>query len=442
MSISDNDVREVLHRATNHLDDRPHLLDDVRRGGRRRVLRRRAVLAAVCAAAVVIPLSGALQIPYGGDETEVASPFFDEPTKGDLAGDDAYLRQVRAEWQRQHERSNEGQMRGGPHVVWAGRTPAGPAAYVTARSTTHPIVSAGDSLIGWAAFVEPTASGPRVKTFEMLTDGDPAGNSQATLLGSERDVLLVLDTGRPVEFSPEMRYTRDGKIIRTYQKVRFENGAAVLPITPQRTKITFALSGTPVSRENAVHIDGIYEVLFPGGSGRPETPQLKHTLPGAAEVWGGEPSTSTYDAGRTGYEVSAGPEALAAFIDAAGTHASGDSPNLSLYGATPDGRRLLVQTLQYDSDPARVIALLARGDAPLQAVASAMVDRNAPLPVQLRLPDSQGILVAAEGAVLTYRSNAGQWQDAGRDAALLPADTTEIRVTVVGGPVSTVRVTA
>ncbi|MDO3700951.1 hypothetical protein Q3W71_04560 [Micromonospora sp. C28SCA-DRY-2] len=113
---------------------------------------------------------------------------------------------------------------------------------------------------------------------------------------------------------------------------------------------------------------------------------------------------------------------------------------LTVYGATPDGRRLLLRTIQYDDDPARVIALLARGDAPFQAAASGFADWTAPLPVRLRLPDGQGILIAAEGAALSYRVGAGRWQDAGRNAALLPAGATEVRVTAPDGETATVPV--
>lgn len=97
-------------------------------------------------------------------------------------------------------------------------------------------------------------------------------------------------------------------------------------------------------------------------------------------------------------------------------------------------------TIQYDDDPARAIALLARGDAPFQPAASGFIDWKASLPVRLRLPDGQGVLVAAEGAALSYRVGAGRWQDAGSGAALLPADATEVRVTAAGGTAITVRV--
>ncbi|MEV0805683.1 hypothetical protein [Micromonospora sp. NPDC050200] len=43
------------------------------------------------------------------------------------------------------------------------------------------------------------------------------------------------------------------------------------------------------------------------------------------------------------------------------------------------------------------------------------------------------MLVAAEGAALGWRAGSGPWIDAGRDAALLPATVTEIRVVSAGG---------
>jgi hypothetical protein len=99
-----------------------------------------------------------------------------------------------------------------------------------------------------------------------------------------------------------------------------------------------------------------------------------------------------------------------------------------------------VETVQYDDDPSRVIALLARPYLPFEAVASTTADWSASLPVRLRLPDDQGVLVAAEGSALSYRVGDGQWQDAGRDAALLPATATDVQVTDANGTVTSVQI--
>ncbi|KAB1927269.1 hypothetical protein F8280_07825 [Micromonospora noduli] len=420
MTMNDSDVRAILHRATDDLVSPPGLLAEVRRGGRRRVVRRRAVLAAVCAAVVAVPVAGVLDLPGNAGNAQLASPLLDEPTRGDLAADVGYLRQVREVWQRQIEQSDD-PARGAPNVVWAGDTPAGPAAYV-AHATRHGMT---------VGFVKPTAGGPRVSTLTQVTDSETDGLEQAVLLGSQRDVLLVLDFGQPVEFSPQLRYKPDGKVERTFEPVAFQDGAAVLSVPPQRTKLTVALSRTPVERQNMIHIDGTSEIYFPDNKDRPAPPLLRHTLPGAEQIWGTDPATK---------EVNAPTEALAEYIDPVGAHTHNGSPLLWVYGATPDGRRLLVETVQYDDDPSRVIALLARKYLPFEAVGSTTADWSAPLPVRLRLPDNQGILVAAEGSALSYRIGDGQWQDAGRNAALLPPTATDVRVTDANGTITDVPV--
>ncbi|WP_430502135.1 hypothetical protein ACQRWP_11025 [Micromonospora trifolii] len=420
MTMNDSDVRGILHRATDDLVSPPGLLAEVRRGGRRRVVRRRAVLAALCAAVVAVPVAGVLDLTGNAGDTPVASPLLDQPTRGDLAADQGYLRQVRQVWQRRIKEV-ENRTRGEPHVVWAGGTPAGPAAYVahaTARGMT-------------VGFVEPTADGPRVRTLTQATDTGTDGLEQAALLGPRRDVLLVLDFGQPAEFSPQLRYKPDGKVERTFEPVVFRDGAAVLSVPPQHTKLTVALSRLPVERQNMIHIDGTREILFPDDKDRPASPVLRHTLPGAEEVWGADPAVQ---------EMGTPTEALVEYIDPVGVHTHNGSPRLVVYGATPGGRRLLVETIQYDDDPSRVIALLARKYLPFEAVASTTADWSAPLPVRLRLPDDQGVLVAAEGSALSYRVGDGQWQDAGRNAALLPATATDVRVTDTNGTITNVPV--
>ncbi|MEU4781811.1 hypothetical protein [Micromonospora sp. NPDC023633] len=440
MTIEESDVRGVLRRVTDDLVGPPTLLDDVRRGGRRRLLRRRAVLAALCAAVVAVPVGGALHLRDDGAAVEVASPLFDEPTRGDLAGDEAYLRQVRQAWRQQaRDAGFDGDdphvvWAGDPHVVWAGKTPAGPAAYVAQRAdvTREVWQPAGNRTIGYAAFVEPTAAGPRVMTLETVTEVTD-GNSSAVLLGPRRDVLVVRDAGHPVEFSPTLRYAADGRIERTFQPVAFRDGAAVLSVPPQRGRVTVALVRQPVSATTAVHIANATDVLFADRKASPQPRSVTYTLPGADRVWGDAPAAQV---GRDFFAT----DALAAYVDHGGTHRAGGSPSLTVYGAAPDGRQLLLKTIQHDDDPARAIALLAHGGAPFQPVASGFVDWTAPLPVRLRLPDGQGVLVVAEGAALSYRVGAGRWHDAGRGAALLPADATEVRVTAAGGTVTTVRV--
>lgn len=435
MTMNDTDVRAVLHRATDHLSSPDGLVEGVRRGGRRRVARRR-VLAGGLAVATAASVAGVLQFSgTGGERIDVASPLFDDPTRGDLARDQAFLREVAEVWRRTAE--SEGTwLRGQPHVVWAGNTPKGKAAYVTQRTMENPIVTEPGNLrlIGIAAFVVPTASGLRLLTMEQLDNsGNLDGHSQAAFLGPDRDTLLVLDFGRPVEYSPSMSFAPDGRIVRQNLPVRFRDGAASLAVPPQRTKVTIAVGRAPLSADSRIHVVNENEILFPGGKERPHPKRFDYVLPGADRAWGGSVDPTKRPLGAV--------IAFDPFLDRVGTHvANPESPVLAVFGATPDGRRLLVDTIQYDDDPAHAVAMLGRGESEYAVVATQSVDWAAPLPVRLRLPDGQGTLVAAPEAKLEYRTGAGDtWLDAGRGAALLPAGATEVRVTPASGVARTVR---
>ncbi|MCW6009224.1 hypothetical protein K1W54_32475 [Micromonospora sp. CPCC 205371] len=435
MTLNDTDVRAVLHRATDHLSSPDGLVEGVRRGGRRRVARRR-LLAGGLAVVTAASVAGVLQFSGTGDERiDVASPLFDEPTRGDLARDPAFLREVTDAWRGATENA-ELWLRGEPHVVWAGNTPKGKAAYVAQRSLDNPVVvqPEGERLIGYAGFVVPTANGLRVLTFEQFHDsGNLDGNSQAVLLGPDRDTLLVLDFGHPVEYSPSMSYAPDGRIVRQRLPVTFRDGAASLPVPPQLTKVTIAVGRAPMSVDSRIHVVNENEILFPDGKERPEPRRFDYVLPGADRAWGAAVAPTAWPPGAVA--------ALAPFLDSIGTHVvDPEAPDLTVFGATPDGRRLLVSTIQYDDDPGHAVAMLGRGESEYPVVATQPVDWAEPLPVRLRLPDEQGTLVAAPEAKLEYRTGAsGTWLDAGRGAALLPAGATDVRVTPASGVARTVR---
>ncbi|GLI01280.1 hypothetical protein [Phytohabitans aurantiacus] len=432
MTMNDTDVRAVLHRATDHLASPDGLVEGVRRGGRRRVARRR-LLAAGLAVVTAGSIAGVLQFSgTGGERIDVASRLFDEATRGDLARDQAFLRDVREVWRRATELDD---LRGEPHVVWAGNTPKGKAAYVTQRTMENPVVvQPGDGrLLGYGAFVVPTAKGPRILTLEQLYgSGYVDGNSQAVFLGPDRDTLLVLDFGRPVEYSPSMSYAPDGRIVRQHLPVTFRDGAASLPVPPQRTKVTVAVGRAPLSRDTRIHIVNESEILFPGGEDRGEPKRYDYVLPGADLAWGAAVDPTKRPLGAV--------VAFEPFIDIVGTHAvNPEAPSLSVFGGTPDGRRLLIETIQYDDDPGHAVAILGRGESEYTVVVTQSVDWTEPLPVRLRLPDGQGTLVAAPEAKLEYRAAVGAWQDAGRGAALVPVGAIEVRVTPASGVARTAR---
>ena len=346
--------------------------------------------------------------------------LLDRPTLGDLAGDQAYLAQVVEAWRRAAVVIPR--LVGEPHVVWAGSTPAGPAAYVVQRfdQQTPPGDMRQDVV---TAFMEPTPHGPRPLLIEGLALDQQDNSSQAALLGPARDVLLVLDTGRPALFSPGYRYEADGRITRESRPVRFGNGAAVLRVPSQRKKITVAVWRTAGGGRDEITIVNAGAILFPDteqGGQPPEPPKLTRVLPDAERSWGDDPPAAL--------EKIDLHTALAPYTLRWGAVRTGQAPVLSAYGTTPDGRRLLIRTLQCYDDPVRAVALLARDPEPFRAVAGTLTDAASPLPIRLRLPDGQGVFVAAEGATLRYRVSGGRWRPAGRHAALLPVQATEVEV--------------
>jgi hypothetical protein len=58
-----------------------------------------------------------------------------------------------------------------------------------------------------------------------------------------------------------------------------------------------------------------------------------------------------------------------------------------------------------------------------------VVDHDAVLPIKYHIPGGGGWIVARKGRSLAYRTSpTAQWQDAGKDAALLPDNAVEVRV--------------
>jgi hypothetical protein len=95
-------------------------------------------------------------------------------------------------------------------------------------------------------------------------------------------------------------------------------------------------------------------------------------------------------------------------------------------GTTADGSRLIAGERQLDADPSRIYVVLHSPTGHVDAAAR-QPDPVSEVPVTVPLPRGQGWLVAAKGARLSWRTGSGPWTDAGTDAALLPAEASEVR---------------
>jgi hypothetical protein len=296
-------------------------------------------------------------------------------------------------------------------VTWAGRTPAGPVALVAQRTRPRVVSDLGQIEYGLTGWVTPDAGGGRVDSMESLLTG--AANAAAVLAAP--GVLVVLDEGGPVAFSPDLGYGPDGAVRRSFRPVRFgADGAAVLrgPEPALRTG-------------GGARVDHVRVTPAAGERTEPRVTIAESTLPCAAAAWpagGGVPD---------GWDLRGDGR----YDDVFGVHLfrTGDVMWF-LRGATADGRRFVVQTLTVGDRRDRLFLLLGRPDERPEPVYLGTVDPAAPLPVRVRLPGRQGVVVAAESAALRYRAGAGAWLPVSGDAALLPAAATEAEVTRPGRP--------
>jgi hypothetical protein len=413
--MTDTDIRSALEHATDALRTPPDLLDRVRAGGRRRVVRRRTLLAAGLATVAAGSTAGVLVSGGGAGETPVASPLLDRATRGDLRGDRSFQDRVRAVW-RGHVEGAE--VRGAPHVVWAGLAPHRRRVAVVAQRTRQRVASPiGQISHGLIGFVEESPDGLEVISLEEMLTG--ATNAMAVLLGPERGSLMVLDDGRGVRFSPEPGYTAEGKVHREFRPLDFRvhDGAAFQATVASPHLIRVALrADVPDSRgDRSVGLANRSRLIDEAGRGGPhETEHRVRSLAGA------DPELA--EGGRWDVAVRDG------FDDPYGYRITPPADTWFVRGVTADRRRFVVQTLT--GTDARIRLFLSLGTP--DPVLLSHPGPAAPLPVQVRLPDGQGVVVAAGSGRLRYRVPQGTWLPVAGDAALLPAAATEVEVTSEG----------
>ncbi|GAA3937688.1 hypothetical protein [Actinoplanes auranticolor] len=419
--MTDTDIRTALEHATGDLRTPPDLLDRVRAGGQRRVVRRRTVLAAGLATIAAGSTAGVLAAGGDGGGATVASPLLDRPTRGDLKRDTAFLDRVRAAWR---EHLGGLSVRGEAHVAWAGLAPhTGRAAVVAQRVPEQVASPAGQISYGLTGFVEQTPDGLRVICLEEMLTG--ATNATAALIGPDRNVLMVLDDGRGIRYSPAVAYTADGKVSRTFTPLDFRthDGVAFEAITTPTTTIRAALrADVPDARgDRSVGLANLSQLIGEAGGGAPVGPE-----PETRSLTGTDPQGTADDpwdiTGRDGFD------------DRYGYRITPPPGTWFVRGIVADGRRFAVQTLTGTDDRIRLFLSLNTPEPVLRG----FPDPAAPLPVQVRLPDGLGVVVAAPGR-LRYRVAGGTWLPLDVDAALLPAAADEVEVITAGGRAVRVR---
>ncbi len=411
--MTETQIRYALERAAEDVRPPPDLLDRVRAGGKRRVVRRRTVLAgglAVVAAGAAVPLS----------RRRPAERDWTGPTRGDLAAEWFVLAEVLSAW-RAGLRAFD--TTGKPHVHWAGRTSAGPVALVGQAAALPG--GPGQDLLG---FVEPVDGGLRcVNDLRIVPSGTVETN--ALLAGAQRDVLVVVDAGLRIELARNYDFDAAGRVRRAFEPIGpVADGVRVLPVGPQAGDVRIALR----QGDEVVSLANAGEVV-PEGADNQVPQRITRNLPGREAAWPADAELPSSELDRWNVTSRSG------YDDRYGYHAVPfGASTWFIRGATPDGRRLVVQTLETDGR-SRVFWLIGPAGAPPQPHYAGML--TAPLAtgitgqvvLHVRLPQGQGVVVSALNASLRYRAGGGSWLPASGDTALLPAAATDLEVRPRGG---------
>jgi hypothetical protein len=452
----EQDIRTLLIEATRDLDPSPELLDRVRRGVRARRRRHRVILAATAVALLVVVGGPAVpRLLHGSqryDAPLAPTPGFDEPTRGDLAGDTRYRNLVGAAWsawaQRWRQaRSNPYQVTGlgATHLAWALRTPAGRVAVIEQKATLvvngrhRPSVAVG--------YLTDIAGSPRVvdavwQPLDQPPDQPPGprsfpGGTGGMFAGADRSVLLVFDPGVPTGYSPARTYHPDGQITRDWHPLRFTGGVAVIRVPPRADQGAVAVAPQPYAQSQPMELANVNAKPDPYQVGI--SPDGDRARPDGRLRWGvfdldgpdqGTPDPKKCGPGQPRWDPRSMPfrDPLGASGIRAGTWAA--------CGTTPDGSYVTVSDAQLDGDPAFVWYALRSPAGVVRYRYVGPVDKSAPLPVKITLPDRQGYVIARDGALLRYRIGAGPWQGERHNAMLLPGQATAVQVTA--GATSTI----
>ncbi|MCW2759810.1 MAG: hypothetical protein JWR85_11 [Marmoricola sp.] len=435
-------LTDLLHDNTDDLILRPGFTEAVVRGGRRRQMRRRTAMTGTLAllgfGLTAVTVQG---LPTGdpagfagGQPTPESSPISatqggvlaDGRMHGDLAKDEAYLSAVQVSWSRWMAKQDSvyEHPRGQAQVVWAGTTPAGPAALL--RQEVDLLKKVGDSEPGrYSAlgFIGVGNDGPRVAAHLFNAD---ERNSLAWYVDLAHRTLVVTDNSVARGVSFGWRYAADGRRSRDYQPLTFRDGAAVVVLPPRIDRTTVAVSDLPrVDQRGAVYVANV-ELSGDGDTGYMNGLDWADPRGGLGLPLAEGPLLTPQQAAEGHYAIANRLSALTT-----GSYMFGGPGRgiFLVYGTTPNGTPVRLTQEQLEGDEAQLYMTYGND---LRHVGPA--DPSKALPVMVALPNGQGWLVARRGAALRYREGNGAWITAHADAALLPATATVVEVSPEGAP--------
>ncbi|MFC9694645.1 hypothetical protein ACFTSF_39225 [Kribbella sp. NPDC056951] len=436
--MTKTELKDRLMASVDEIEAAPDVLDRVRVGGARRLRRRRLTTLAVSTMVVLavggVTLTGPSLYHQLTDPPVAGVPVQNDPygflmkghTRGDLAGDQNYLDQALAAWEKSHRNSGNrdrgifDRMQGEPQVFWAGKTPGGRVAIIGQYSDLrhHDNIQLDregvHTLVGFVA--DGTDGKPAV-----VADSYPAPGVSLTTGFVTRNTLVVLDTGKKVGWSPAREYDdSNGSSSRKYTQVQFKNGVGVVKLPENTDAKKLALHTLPAQGPSDLAIaNGGVNTM---GNSTPDDRLWSSDIPNDG-LW----------------PMSAGAEQLAGdardtFTNTVGAAADPEHYMFSAslwigYGVTANGSSVYLGEQQIDTDASRVYAVLQPAKGKAQIIGGGEPNRGAALPVQIRLPDNQGWAVAAKDATLSYRYGEGAWSATSKHALLIPhGEDVEVKV--------------
>ncbi|WP_329004296.1 hypothetical protein OHA18_12960 [Kribbella sp. NBC_00709] len=446
--MTETELKQRLSADVDGVEAPPDLLDRARAGGARR-LRRRRFLAAGAIALTSVAVGGVAVTAPGildhRSEPPIASrpgegnPYaflMSGPTRGDLAGDTAYLKQVLAAWRSSHGKSINhdrgifNHMQGDAQVAWAGNTPGGRAAIVVENSDLRNHSDVQLYHEGVAALVGYVGDDKDGKPVIIGDDYPVPGSSQQTGFVVEKNgtqALVALQMpGKQIGLSMGRTYAKDGSVKRTFTPLTFRDKVSVVQLPTGQNLADLRLNrmpGTAFSYLSIVNADI--------NASPPETA-------GDQRLWG----DFAQDADLL-WPMSDGADRLRktandVFNDtiqkAGDPNANGTAFSIwTGYGVTANGTAVYLGEQALDSDPTHVYAVLKPKTGKPRIVLGGVPDAAAALPVAIELPDGQGWAVAHKDAQLSYRYDGGAWSPARSNALLVPAGThAEVQVEAGG----------
>jgi hypothetical protein len=451
--VNTSELSGLLRDATDGVEPSTGFTRKVLDGGRRRRLRRRITVAASAVVVAAVAVAGTVvAVRDDAAPVSVTDQRLTTPTRGDLATDRLFLNEVLGIWQDELPLAAENRYRfyddprGDPHIVWAGDTPVGRAAVVVQQIFVHQDYWVRPSRAGMRLAEGLVAVDPADGELKLVGTRSHLSPPEAVpyfLFGPDNRTMLIVDEGKPLYYATEADAVTD---------TSGDNSAAVISVSPIKPQ------WHPIRASGGIALVSVSDRPGPGQAHVSFAYQGDHP-PERVEIgtkgMGFASTSSEYLATRLGGSEDRLP--IPNFFRwkdtwTFGTPVTGVSTNSAQFTVDDrihsawqitvwlPGRVVIVKETQIDKEPSQfdrngsVLTVtsgrIVQNDlADVHLVDVARVDHDAVLPISYHIPDGGGWVVAQKGKPLSYRTAAGgQWQDAGRDAALLPDNAVEVKV--------------